>query len=97
MVISKVSVSGVLNYGINLGTGNATVVEACTVTTAGGQGIVASTIKGSVAAGCGSTPLTAIKWLIAGEYPVLVMVFMLAAPRRTVTAKAAEREESGVG
>ena len=55
VVISKVSVAGVLDDGINVGTGNATVVEACTVTTAGGNGIVASTTKSSVAIGCGGS------------------------------------------
>jgi len=52
VMVFKVSVSGVSNDGINLGTGNATVVEACTVTTAGSVGISASTIKDSVAADC---------------------------------------------
>jgi hypothetical protein len=56
-VISKVSVSGVLNDGIYLGIGTATVVEACTVTTAGSFGIAASTIKGSVATDCGETAI----------------------------------------
>jgi len=64
VVISKVSVAGVLGEGINVvGGGNsqwpplrsgfATVVEDCTVTTAGGGGISASTIKSSAAIGCG--------------------------------------------
>jgi hypothetical protein len=52
VIVSKVSVSGVLFNGISLGTGNATVVEACTVTTAGSVGISASTIKDSVATDC---------------------------------------------
>jgi hypothetical protein len=51
-MVSKVSVSGVLANGINLGTGNTTAVEACTVTTAGSVGISASTIKDSVATDC---------------------------------------------
>jgi hypothetical protein len=55
VMISKVSVAGVLGEGINLGSGFATVVEACTVTTAGGNGIAASTVKGSVAIGCGGS------------------------------------------
>ena len=49
VIVSMISVSGVTSYGIHLGTGNATVVEACTVTTAGDLGIYASTIKDSVA------------------------------------------------
>jgi hypothetical protein len=53
VVISKVSVSGVPNNGINVAIGNATVVEDCTVTTVGGYGICASTIKSSVATDCG--------------------------------------------
>jgi len=52
VVVSKVSVSGVSTYGIYLGTGNATIVEDCTVMTAGNNGIYASTIKDSVAADC---------------------------------------------
>jgi hypothetical protein len=57
VMVSKVSVSGVSNDGINLGTGNATVVEACTVTTAGSIGISASTIKDSVVADCGGNAI----------------------------------------
>ncbi len=52
VMVSKVSVSGVSNYGINLGNGNTTVVEGCAVTTAGSVGISASTIRDSVAADC---------------------------------------------
>ena len=53
VVISKVSVAGVLDDGIYLGHGNGTLVEACTVKTAGDNGILASIIKGSAAIGCG--------------------------------------------
>lgn len=52
--VSGVSVSGCLNYGIFLYSGNSLVVEACTVRTLGQFGIVASTIKNSTAADCGS-------------------------------------------
>ena len=52
VVITKVSVAGG-NDGIYLGNGNGTVVEACTVTTAGNTGICASSIKNSVATDCG--------------------------------------------
>jgi hypothetical protein len=52
--VCGVSVAGVLTSGIYLDTINASVVEDCTVTTAGGVGIQASIIKGSVATGCGS-------------------------------------------
>jgi hypothetical protein len=48
-----VSVSGCLSHGIYLNTGDSTVVESCTVRTVGSYGIVASTIKGSVAVDCG--------------------------------------------
>ncbi|MGB7747516.1 MAG: hypothetical protein WBN75_09540 [Verrucomicrobiia bacterium] len=54
VVVTKVSVMGVLDNGIFLGIGNGTIVEACTVTTAGGYGIVASIVKDSVANDCGS-------------------------------------------
>jgi hypothetical protein len=58
VMISKVSVGGVLDDGINLGKNNpAVVVETCTVTTAGGHGIVASIVKDSVAADCGNTAI----------------------------------------
>src|ERR1035437_719375 len=55
--INGVSVSGCLNYGIYLGSGDATVVESCTVRTVGSYGIVASTIKASVAKDCGVTAI----------------------------------------
>jgi len=55
VVVSKVSVSGVSDNGISLGHSDATVVEACTVTSAGGNGISASNIKGSVAVSCGGS------------------------------------------
>jgi hypothetical protein len=51
--VSKISVSGVLNYGIGIGNnGNASVVEDCQVTTAGVCGINAATVKSSVAIDC---------------------------------------------
>lgn len=54
VLVSRMSVAGVRNDGINLARGNSTVVEACSVRTAGGVGISASVIKGSAAADCGS-------------------------------------------
>jgi len=54
--VCGVSVWGVLNNGISLG--RATVVEDCTVTTAGGCGIAASTIKDSVANDCGQDAIS---------------------------------------
>jgi hypothetical protein len=54
VLVSRISVSGCLNHGINLATGNSTLVESCTVRTVGGYGIVASTIKQSAALDCGS-------------------------------------------
>jgi hypothetical protein len=51
--VSGVSVAGCLNYGIYLGDGSSTVVEACTVRTVGSYGISASSIKGCLAVDCG--------------------------------------------
>ena len=53
-LVSRVSVSGCLFTGIGLGTGDSTVVESCTVRTMGGVGILASTVKSSVAVDCGN-------------------------------------------
>ena len=53
MLVSHVTISGCGNDGINLGTGDSTVVEACTVRTVGSEGIYASTIKESSATDCG--------------------------------------------
>jgi hypothetical protein len=53
--VSGVSVAGCLYDGIYLGNGDSTLVEACTVRTAGGYGIVASTIKSSLTKDCGIT------------------------------------------
>ncbi len=53
ILVSRVSVTGCLYYGILLGTGDSTVVEACTVRTVGSYGIYASTIKQSSAMYCG--------------------------------------------
>jgi hypothetical protein len=55
--VSGVSVSGCLNYGINLGNSESTRVENCVVRTVGGAGIVANTIRGCVALDCGSTAI----------------------------------------
>ena len=54
VVVSKVTVFGVSVYGINLylETGSGTMVENCTVMTAGSAGITASIVKGSVASDC---------------------------------------------
>jgi hypothetical protein len=54
-----VTVSGCLYDGINLGTGNSTVVESCTVNTVGGSGIVASSVSHSTAIQCGNTAILA--------------------------------------
>jgi hypothetical protein len=48
-----VSISGCLNYGIYLNSGNSTVVESCTVQTVGGYGIYASAVSHSTANACG--------------------------------------------
>ncbi len=52
--VTAISVAGCLVGGINLGSGDATVVDSCTVRTMGGDGIRASTIKSSLAVDCGS-------------------------------------------
>lgn len=54
VLVSKVSVSGCLTYGIALNIGESTVVESCTVRTIGTYGIYASTVKGCAAVDCGS-------------------------------------------
>ena len=53
VLVSRVSVSGCLNYGILLGLGDSTVVESCTVRTVGGGGINSATIIGCSAIDCG--------------------------------------------
>jgi len=55
--VSGVSVSGCLYLGIYLGNGDSTVVESCIVRTVGGDGIVAATIKSSVAKDCGGSAI----------------------------------------
>jgi len=55
--VFRSSVSGCMGHGINLGNGNATVVEACTVRTVGGNGIFASTVKGCAALNCGGNAI----------------------------------------
>ena len=47
--VSGVSVSGCLNYGIELNTANNTVVESCTVNTVGAYGIIAGVVSDSTA------------------------------------------------
>lgn len=53
VLVSRVSVSGCLFYGIYLGNGTSTVVESCTLRTIGAYGIVAATVKESSALDCG--------------------------------------------
>lgn len=57
VLVSRVSVSGCLYYGIYLGMSDSTVVEACTVRTTGNYGIRASTIINSSAIDCGGTSI----------------------------------------
>ena len=57
--VTGVTVSGCLTYGINVGTGNSTVVESCTVNSVGGSGIVASSVTHSTAIQCGNTAIMA--------------------------------------
>lgn len=55
VIVRGVTVSGCLYDGIYLGhTGN-TIVDGCSVRTVGGIGILASIVRGSIAAECGST------------------------------------------
>jgi len=58
VLVSKVSVSGCLYDGINLGTGESEIVESCTVRTVGNGGIRASTVKSSGAKDCGASAIT---------------------------------------
>lgn len=55
--LSGVSVSGCLYHGIDLGTGDSTLIESCTVRTIGGNGIEASIIRNCSAMDCGSTAI----------------------------------------
>jgi hypothetical protein len=55
--VSRISVSGCRFDGISLSGQNSTVVEACTVRTVGGYGILASTIKSCLALDCGNTAI----------------------------------------
>jgi hypothetical protein len=57
VLVSRISVSGCLDYGIFLNSGASTVVESCTVRTVGDYGIVASTVKGCSAMDCGYTAI----------------------------------------
>jgi hypothetical protein len=57
VLVSRVSISGCLNYGIFLNIGNSTVVEGCTVRTAGSYGIYASTVKNCSALDCGASAI----------------------------------------
>jgi hypothetical protein len=61
ILVSRVSVSGCLNYGIWLSTGDSTVVESCTVRMIGSYGIGADTIKSSSATDCGSYALFGVQ------------------------------------
>ena len=57
--MTGVTVSGCAYSGINVGTGNSTVVESCTVNSVGGSGIIASSVSHSTAYQCGSTAISA--------------------------------------
>jgi hypothetical protein len=57
VLISRVSVSGCMESGIYVGSSGSTAVESCTVRTVGGHGILASTIKTSVAMDCGASAI----------------------------------------
>lgn len=53
VLASEISVSGCLDYGISLNTGDSILVESCTVRTVGTYGILASTIQNCSAMDCG--------------------------------------------
>jgi hypothetical protein len=55
--LSGVLVSGCLYHGIDLGTGDSTLVESCSARTLGGSGIQSSIIKNCSAMDCGSTAI----------------------------------------
>jgi hypothetical protein len=57
VLVTRISVSGCRFDGISLSGQNSTVVDACTVRTVGGYGILASTIKSCSAFDCGSTAI----------------------------------------
>ncbi len=52
--VKSVSVAGALTYGIYLGQGNSTVVEACSVNVASTYGIYADSVSDSTAVNCGN-------------------------------------------
>ena len=56
--VSGVSVSGCLYHGIYPGLDDSTVVESCTVRTVGSAGIIANTIRGSIARDCGGQAIS---------------------------------------
>ena len=56
--ISGVSVSGCFYHGIYPGLDDSTVVESCTVRTVGSAGIIANTIRNSIARDCGGQAIS---------------------------------------
>jgi len=58
--IAGVTVSGCLYDGINIGDGDSTTVESCTVRTVGGNGIEAMVVSRCEALGCGLIGINAI-------------------------------------
>ena len=60
VLVSRVSVSGILGEGIDLGTGESTFVDSCTVRIAGGNGIVAGVVRDCVVRECGLDGVTGI-------------------------------------
>ncbi len=58
VLVSRVSVSGCLGEGIYLDTSGSTVVESCTVSKAGGEGILATVVKNCSATDCGTGGIT---------------------------------------
>jgi hypothetical protein len=56
--VSGVSVSGCFYHGIYPGLDDSTVVESCTVRTVGSAGIIANTIRSSIARDCGGQAIS---------------------------------------
>jgi hypothetical protein len=54
VLVSRITVAGCLTYGIYLGLGDTTVVEACTARTIGSYGIVGALVRSCVATDCGT-------------------------------------------
>ena len=57
VIVSRVTVSGCLSYGINLAVSDTTLVDSCVVQTVGSAGIYANNIRSSTALDCGGNAI----------------------------------------